>query len=66
VLEQLKERYLEIEGWIEETMGDVKGEFQGGSVDVLTTEDVENWDVMMKEVKNKMTAARGGREPSPK
>lgn len=59
VLEQLKERYLEIEGWIEDTMGDVQGDFQGGSIDVLTTEDVENWDVMMKQVKDKMAAARG-------
>ncbi len=59
LLEELKERYLEVEGWIEERMGDVKGEFQGGSVDILTTEDVENWEVMMKEVKQKMAAVRG-------
>ncbi|MGB5156946.1 cobaltochelatase subunit CobN [Desulfobacterium sp. N47] len=58
VLESLKERYLEIEGCIEEGMGDIKGDFQGGSVDILTTEDVANWDVMMTEVKTKMTAAR--------
>lgn len=59
VLESLKERYLEIEGCIEDKMGDIKGDFQGGSVDILTTEDVANWDVMMTEVKTKMTAARG-------
>ncbi len=58
VLESLKERYLEIEGCIEDKMGDVTGDFQGGSVDILTTEDVANWDVMMTEVKTKMTAAR--------
>ncbi|WP_419657430.1 cobaltochelatase [Desulfosarcina variabilis str. Montpellier] len=58
VLEALKERYLEVEGWIEDTMGDVQGEFQGGSIDILTTEEVGNWEVMMKEVKEKMRAAR--------
>jgi cobaltochelatase CobN len=58
VLEQLKERYLEIEGWIEDTMGDVTGDFQGGSIDILTTEDVGNWEEMMKEVKKKMAAVR--------
>ncbi|MBW1740950.1 MAG: cobaltochelatase subunit CobN [Deltaproteobacteria bacterium] len=54
VLKHLKDIYLEIEGWIEEKMGDVSGDFQGGSVDVLTSEDVENWGEMMKEVKSKL------------
>ncbi len=58
VLEQLKEQYLEIEGWIEERMGDIEGDFQGGSVDILTSEDVENWGEMMKEVKEKLKTAR--------
>lgn len=58
VLEQLKEHYLEVEGWIEDTMGDVQGEFQGGSIDILTTEDVGNWEVMMKAVKEKMRSAK--------
>jgi cobaltochelatase CobN len=54
VLDQLKERYLEIEGWIEERMGDVTGEFQGGAVDIMTAEDVGNWGEMMREVKDKL------------
>jgi cobaltochelatase CobN len=58
VLEQLKERYLEIEGWIEDTMGDVQGDFQGGSIDILTTEDVGSWEEMMREVKKKTAAVR--------
>ena len=58
VMEQLKERYLEIEGWIENSMGDVTGDFQGGSIDILTSEDVESWDEMMKKVKQKMESAR--------
>lgn len=31
------------EGSIEERMGDVKGDFQAGSIDVMTMEDVEGW-----------------------
>ncbi len=43
VIDGLKNAYLEMEGWIEERMGDVKGEFQGGSIDVMTMEDVAGW-----------------------
>jgi len=34
VVEGLKSAYLEMEGWIEEKMGEVKGEFQGGAIGV--------------------------------
>jgi len=43
VLEELKEQYLEIEGWIEEKIGDVFGDFQGGDVDIMTSEQVDEW-----------------------
>ncbi|MDD2335077.1 MAG: cobaltochelatase subunit CobN [Geobacteraceae bacterium] len=43
VREELMDRYLEIEGWIEERMGDVQGDFQGGSIDIMTAEDVPAW-----------------------
>lgn len=37
LLEQIKEHYLEVEGWIEDTnMEDVQGEFQKGSTHILT------------------------------
>jgi cobaltochelatase CobN len=36
VIEGLKSAYLEMEGWIEEKMGDVKGDFQGGAIDVMS------------------------------
>lgn len=36
---------LEIEGDMEETMGEVLEEFQGGKVDVLTARDVEKWKI---------------------
>ena len=50
VKDVLKTLYLEIEGWIEERMGEVKGDFQGGSIDVVTAEEIEYWKNKMKEV----------------
>lgn len=37
MLDSLREYYLEIEGWLEERMGDVKGDFQGGAIDIITS-----------------------------
>ena len=53
VLEALKESYLEMEGWLEEDMGEVTGDFQGGSVDIMRPEDVEQWQEMMRVMKAK-------------
>jgi len=50
VIEGLKRTYLEIEGWIEERMGDLKGDLQGGSIDVITMEEVEGWKEKMEKV----------------
>ncbi|MFB3925830.1 MAG: cobaltochelatase subunit CobN [Syntrophales bacterium] len=50
VREALKNLYVEIEGWIEERMGDIKGDFQGGSIDIFTKEDVAFWKSKMKEI----------------
>ncbi|QDR79085.1 Aerobic cobaltochelatase subunit CobN [Sporomusa termitida] len=43
LLQSLKETQVEIEGWMEELMGDVQGEFQGGAVDIFTADDVPAW-----------------------
>ncbi|MCS7279851.1 MAG: cobaltochelatase subunit CobN [Thermodesulfobacteriaceae bacterium] len=50
VRENLKKIYLEIEGWLEETVGEIKGDFQGGSIDVVTVEEIEFWKSKMQEV----------------
>ncbi len=50
VKKALKELYLEIEGWIEERMSEVKGDFQGGSIDILTAEEVKFWKQKMEEI----------------
>jgi len=53
ILEGLNNVYLEIEGLLEEKMGDVTGDFQGGSIDIMTSEDVADWGLKMKEIKDK-------------
>jgi cobalamin biosynthesis Mg chelatase CobN len=55
VLEELKNLYMEIEGWLEEKMGDVDGDFQGGMVDILTAEDIDDWNEKMREVREKLS-----------
>jgi cobaltochelatase CobN len=42
-----------MEGWLEEDMGEVTGDFQGGSVDIMRPEDVEQWQEMMRAMKDK-------------
>lgn len=58
VLDALKESYLSIESWLEEKMGDIQGEFQGGSVDVLTHEEVEDWGRKMAEITERLQSVR--------
>ncbi len=50
VREALKRLYLEVEGWIEERMDGMEGEFQGGAIDVMTSGDVDGWKKRMEEV----------------
>ncbi|BBB91837.1 MAG TPA: cobaltochelatase subunit CobN [Methylomusa anaerophila] len=47
LLQSLKETQVEIEGWLEERLGDVQGEFQGGAVDIFTADDVPAWKAKM-------------------
>lgn len=54
ILDKLKNSYLHIEGWIEEKMGDTQGDFQGGSIDILTPEDVKDWGKKMLEIKDQL------------
>ncbi len=48
VLEELKENYVEIESWMEELAGE--GEYQGGSIDIITSQEVEGWNVNLSEI----------------
>ena len=51
VLDALKSSYLEIEGWMEEKMGETKGSFQGGAIDVVPSEHARAWREMISKVK---------------
>ncbi|HIH75036.1 MAG TPA: cobaltochelatase subunit CobN [Methanosarcina sp.] len=52
LLEELKNSYLEIESWMEELAGE--GEFQGGAVDIISFEDVPDWDKKMQEIRKNL------------
>lgn len=50
MLKKLKESYLDLEGLMEEKLGVIEGEYQGGEITVLAKEDVEAWDAKVKGV----------------
>ncbi|MDD4400864.1 MAG: cobaltochelatase subunit CobN [Desulfitobacteriaceae bacterium] len=50
IFEELKNNYLELEGDLEERIGEVKGEIQAGSIEVLNDTDVKEWQANLKEV----------------
>lgn len=54
LLDRLKDAYLDTEAHLEDTIGEVTGDFQGGAVDVLTVDDVKNWKAAMQAVKEKI------------
>ncbi len=58
ILERLRESYLETESLLEENMGDVSGNFQGGNVNIITSEDVADWGKKMQEIRNKIGKSR--------
>lgn len=43
VLEALKRSHLEVEGWMEESVGEIDGDFQGSAVNLYTPADVPAW-----------------------
>ncbi len=50
VKDALKFYYLEIEGWLEERTGDIRDGFQGGSIDIITADEIKAWKEKMQEV----------------
>ncbi len=55
VLEELENIYfLEIEGWIEDKTEGASGDFQGGSIDILTADDVESWKDLLANFRKKL------------
>lgn len=66
MLKKLKESYLDLEGLMEEKLGIIEGEYQGGEITVLAREDVEAWDAKVKGVekewKEVVSLKKGGEE----
>lgn len=58
LLARVKETYLEIEGWLEERMGEVKGDFQGGAVDVRALGEMEGWLEKLAAVRKELERRR--------
>jgi len=54
VLEDLKNNYLQVESWMEEQIGE--GDFQGGSVDIITADEVSSWGGSMNDLLAKVHA----------
>jgi cobaltochelatase CobN len=57
LLDRLQDAYLDTEALLEDRMGDVRGDFQGGSVDVITADEVESWSDAMRDVRDMIRAA---------
>jgi cobaltochelatase CobN len=55
MIEEIKNTYLEIEGFMEESMGDNPGNFQGGAIDIIDLNELENY----RESTRKMREALG-------
>ena len=52
VLEELRNNYVEIESWMEELSGD--GDYQGGDVSIMSTEEVEGIGSEIKDIMEKV------------
>lgn len=61
ILKKLRDAYLEIEGLMEDQAGD--GEFQGGTVDIMSSEEVPDWKEKMEEIKKKLGGQKRVEEP---
>ncbi|MBO4797275.1 MAG: cobaltochelatase subunit CobN, partial [Candidatus Methanomethylophilaceae archaeon] len=53
-LEQLKENYMSIESWMEDLV--TEGEHQGGNIDIVSPEDVKEWNGHMAPIISKVNS----------
>ena len=53
-LEKLKENYVEIESWMEDLAGE--GEYQGGNIDVMTSDQIDGWDSNVSDIMKQVTS----------
>ncbi|MFQ6127168.1 MAG: cobaltochelatase subunit CobN, partial [Candidatus Heimdallarchaeota archaeon] len=50
MLNKLKSAYLDLEGIMEESLGVIEGEYQGGEIVVKSKEDIKEWSAKFKEI----------------
>ena len=50
--ESPEQNYVEIESWMEELAGE--GEYQGGGIDILTSDEVDGWGDHLTEIMGKV------------
>ena len=43
LIDEIQDTYLELEGFLEESMGNNAGDFQGSSIDVVNLNDIETY-----------------------
>ncbi|MDP2183302.1 MAG: cobaltochelatase subunit CobN [Actinomycetota bacterium] len=56
VLDELRSQYLEIEGWIEDRMDGIEGDFQGGATDIVEFDDAEGWGEQIEAIRDVLDA----------
>ena len=54
LLEKLRDVYLELEGRLEDTMGETGGGFQGGAVDMYSVDEVAEWQARMEDLRREI------------
>lgn len=58
VLDELKKSYMDIEGWLEDKMGDTSGDMQGGNVDIITPEEISSWQKQIHSLRHNMRSGK--------
>ncbi|MBX6423118.1 cobaltochelatase subunit CobN [Thermosulfurimonas sp. F29] len=54
LLEKLRDAYLELEGRLEDAIGETGGDFQGGAVDMYSADEVAEWQARMKDLRREI------------
>jgi len=62
MLNTLRDTYLDIEGWLEDRMGDIEGEFQGGSIDIIDADEVEGWQEDIEKIRKTVDLVKGSKK----
>ena len=53
-IQAIKDNYLQIEGFMEENIGNDMGDFQGGSIDIIGLDEMKNFSEEIDKMKEKL------------